>query len=101
MPFTEYYNKYHVISINIINIIHHLLGIIYPRSRHVLRSVAISQDVRITNNHEETSLRFLFSHWYTLHCTRKLSRNSERALHDHAQHLTKSEVYIAKGNGHI
>lgn len=31
----------------------------------------------------------------------ELSRNSERALHDYAQHLTKSQVYITKGNGHI
>lgn len=30
--------------------------------RHVLRLVEISQDVRITNNHEETSLRYSCSH---------------------------------------
>jgi len=34
---------------------------LYTRSRYVLW-VAISQDVRITNNHEETSLRYFCSH---------------------------------------
>jgi len=27
----------------------------------------------------------------------ELSRNSERALHDHAQYFTKSQVYVVKG----
>jgi len=40
---------------------HYLLGTIYTR-QHVLRLVAISQDVHITNNHEETSLRYSCSH---------------------------------------
>lgn len=58
-PFIEYYGKHHVLyQLTLLSMLFIIYWDTYMRSQHVLRSVAISQDVRITNNHEETSLRY-------------------------------------------